>query len=58
MKISTERLRQIIQEEVANYRKLQEKLDAKEKAKKKALKAKGKGRTDEEDEELEDLNHQ
>jgi len=56
MNTTAERLKQIIKEEVDRYV-FQEKLKAKEKAKKKNLSAKGDKRSDDEDEELEKLQH-
>jgi len=58
MKTTVERLRQIIQEEVDAYVLYQEKLKSKkDKADKKRLQAKGDKRSDEEDEDLEKLQH-
>jgi muconolactone delta-isomerase len=56
MKTTVERLKQIIQEEVDAHV-LQEKLKAKEKKEKKTLQSKGNERTDDEDDELEKLQH-
>ena len=56
MKITTERLIQIIKEEVDAYT-IQEKLEGEEKDKKKTLDKKGKGRTKAEDKKLKQLKH-
>ena len=48
---------ELIKEEVNDYL-LREKISDKQKTKKKALQAKGKKRTDDEDDELEKLQHQ
>jgi hypothetical protein len=56
MKITTERLIQIIKEEVDAYA-IQEKLEGEEKDKKKTLDKKGKGRTKAEDKKLKQLKH-
>ena len=56
MKITTERLIQIIKEEVDAYT-IQEKLEGEEKDKKKTLDKKGKDRTKAEDKKLKQLKH-